>query len=155
MHSTMLFGLVSVAFCATYGSYAHNPCRFYLWCMGFQMTTLVGIVRNSLVLIQTGHKAFSCLLYLGALTLPFPDVWLVYTLCMVALLTRRFVKGCLFDLITNCGFTHSMWVDVLYFLPIPLSLRFGTCCAISDHSSANSFAVDAVPLYAPVLYQIF
>ena len=126
-HSHVLFAIVSVALAATYGLYSHNPLNLYLWCMGFQVSTLVGIPCDSFLLIQAGHVGFAVLLYAGALTLPYPDVWLVYVLCSVALLTRRLFQGCLFDMITNRGFTHTVVADVLFFLPIPLSISFGVC----------------------------
>lgn len=97
--------------------------------MGFQVSTLIGILCDSFLLIQAGHVGFAVLLYAGALTLPYPDVWLVYVLCSVALLTRRLFQGCLFDMITNRGFTHTIVADVFFFLPIPLSVSFGACCS--------------------------
>lgn len=126
-HTHILFAIVSVALCFTCFSYSHNPIEFYLWCMVFQIATLVGIPFDSFLLIQAGHVGFAVLLYAGALTLPFPDVWLVYTLCGVALLTRRLFQGCLFDMITKRSFTHTLVADVFFFLPIPLSVSFGNC----------------------------
>lgn len=126
MHAVTLFVIVAVAFCATCGLYLTRPLDLYLWCMAFQVATLVGIPFDNFVLIQAGHVGFAVLLYVGALTLPSPDVWLVYVLCSVALLTRRLFRGCLFDMITNRSYTHTLAADVFFFLPILLNVSLGS-----------------------------
>ena len=124
-NNTVLFSIVLVAFCVTYGLYVHKPFDLYLWCMGFQAATLVGIPMQSFFLIQMGHVGFAVLLYVGALTLPYPDVWLVHILCTTALVTRYVFRGCLFDMITSRSFTHSLCADVYFFLPILIGISFG------------------------------
>ena len=58
---------------------------------------------------------------MGALTLPAPDVWLVRTLCAVAIVTRRMFDGCLFDLVTDCTYTSRIWFDTIFVVPFLLS----------------------------------
>lgn len=125
MHATTLFLVVTAAFGATLTLYARNPLDFYKWCMGFQVSTLTGLLVDSAMLIQVGHAGFAIMLYVGTFMLSFPDLWLVHIMCCTALFTRRTFRGCLFDLSANCGFTHTWWGDLYFFLPIPMSLTFG------------------------------
>ena len=95
---------------------------FYGACLVFQSATLYGIVHSSRVAIQTGHAGFAGALYVGAMRLPLPDVYLIRVLATTAILTRRWFRGCLFDLASPVQeWTSSNWCDVFFLIPIALT----------------------------------
>ena len=121
MKSQVLFVCVTCALLSTAALNFNRPSDFYRICIAIQIITMIGILIQSFVLIQIGHIGFFGALYIGALTLPHPDVWLVRTLCTVAIVTRRMFDGCLFDLITECTFTSRSWLDIIFVVPFLLS----------------------------------
>jgi len=123
MKSQVLFICVTCALLATAALDFNRPSDFYRICMVIQMITIIGISIQSFVLIQIGHIGFVGALYMGALTLPSPDVWLVRTLCAVAIVTRRMFDGCLFDLVTECTYTSRSWLDIIFVVPFLLSFQ--------------------------------
>ena len=121
MRSQVLFYCVTWALLWTIALNANRPSNFYLVCIALQVATMVGIVINSFLLIQVGHVGFVAALYIGSVTLCFPDVWLVRILCVTAVVTRRLFDGCLFDLVSQCTYTSRRYFDIAFILPLLLS----------------------------------
>lgn len=100
-----------------FSPYAHYTYKFHSVCIMFQLTTLLGLLKQSFILIQTGHTGFLAGIYLGALTLPLPDIFLILCLSLVALWTRYIYEACLFDLASNVVFPYDPVFDVILFIP--------------------------------------
>lgn len=118
MNRSILFGITSVALIATMLLHHLQQFNMYRTCIVLQIMTLLGISIDSFVLIQTGHVGFAMALYYGAFTLPPPHTWLVISLCLVTLLTRYMLGGCLFDMITHRSYTHSYIADIFFTVPV-------------------------------------
>lgn len=105
------------------------------------MATMVGIVCDSFLLIQVGHVGFVVALYIGAITLCLPDLWLVKILCITAVVTRRLFNGCLLDLVSQRTYTNHRSVDPVFLFPLVLSLAVipsPSVVRVTTHNIYNS-----------------
>ena len=120
------FLLVTSVGVATFALNLYRPNVFYVTCMCLQAVTLWGIAVSSPVLIQIGHVGFAASLYVGALHLSHPDAWLVISVCIITLVTRRvLVLGCPFDIVANgpiLRIVPPIVTDLYYSCPIAVLL---------------------------------